>query len=139
MAISTLGGATLIRNASDAWFLHSLLPFLEGFTIFFWATGTWWVPMLFILFVWRHVYRRFPLTYDPLYWGGVFPLGMYTVCTFQVAEVMKLTFLAFIPKIFVHLALVAWLLAFAGLARRIVHELLRALSPSSELRLGGSR
>ena len=32
-----------------------------------------------ILGVWRHVYRRFPLRYDPLYWGAVFPLGMYTV------------------------------------------------------------
>jgi len=37
---------------------------------------------LVILGVWRHVYKRFPLTYSPLYWGAVFPLGMYNVCTF---------------------------------------------------------
>ena len=134
MAISALGGATLIANASDAWFLRSLLPFLEGFTIFFWATGTWWIPMLVILFVWRHVYRRFPLTYDPLYWGAVFPLGMYTVCTFEIAGVMKLTFLTFIPRMFVYVALAAWLLAFVGLARRIGRNLLGALAPSSQLR-----
>lgn len=138
MAISTLGGATLIGNASDAWFLRSLLPFLEGFTIFFWATGTWWIPMLVILFVWRHLFRRFPLEYDPLYWGGVFPLGMYTVCTFEIADVMKLSFLAFIPKVFVYIALVAWLLAFVGLGRRIVNGTLRTFTPASARRLSVS-
>ena len=136
MAISTLGGATLIANTQDAWFLRSLLPFLEGFTIFFWATGTWWVPMLVILFVWRHGYRRFPLTYDPLYWGAVFPLGMYTVCTLEIADVMELNFLAFIPNVFVYIAMVAWLLAFVGLGRRIAAILRRGLASTSELGLG---
>ena len=23
-------------------------PFIKGFTLFFWATGTWWIPLLFI-------------------------------------------------------------------------------------------
>ncbi|GMV04621.1 MAG: tellurite resistance protein permease [Gemmatimonadota bacterium] len=119
MAISTLGGATLISNARDAWFLQSLLPFLEGFTILFWATGSWWVPMLAILFAWRHGYRRLPLRYDPLYWGAVFPLGMYSVCTSGIADVMRLEFLAFIPRIFAYVALSAWCLAALGLARRI--------------------
>ena len=32
--------------------------------------------MLVILGIWRHLIRRFPLRYDPLYWGAVFPLGM---------------------------------------------------------------
>ena len=49
MAISTLGGSVLILNAPDAPFLESLLPFLKGFTVFYWATGTWWIPMLIIL------------------------------------------------------------------------------------------
>jgi tellurite resistance protein TehA-like permease len=47
----------------------------------FWATATWWIPMLLTLGFWRHVYKRFPLRYDPLYWGAVFPLGMYSVST----------------------------------------------------------
>jgi tellurite resistance protein TehA-like permease len=81
MAISTLAGSLLILNAPDAPFLISLLPFIKGFTVFYWATGTWWIPMLLVLAIWRHVYRRFPLRYDPLYWGAVFPLGMYAACT----------------------------------------------------------
>lgn len=55
MAISTLADSLLILNSPDAPFLHSVLPFLKGITIFYWATGTWWIPMLLILGVWRHV------------------------------------------------------------------------------------
>jgi tellurite resistance protein TehA-like permease len=124
MAISTLGGALLIINAPDAPFLRSLLPFLKGFTVFYWATGTWWIPMLVVLAAWRYVYKRFPLRYDPLYWGAVFPLGMYTVCTFRMAQAMELDFLYFIPRYFVYIALLAWLAAFAGLLFRLGEGLL---------------
>ncbi|OJU34282.1 MAG: C4-dicarboxylate ABC transporter, partial [Rhizobiales bacterium 68-8] len=71
MAISTLAGALLILNAPQAPFLAALLPFLKGFTVFYWATGTWWIPMLALLAAWRYGYERFPLRYDPLYWGAV--------------------------------------------------------------------
>ena len=115
MAISTLAGANLILNANRAPFLMALLPFLKGFTVFFWATATWWIPMLVTLAIWRHVYKRFRLTYDPLYWGAVFPLGMYTVSTFQLSQALDLPFLLWIPHYFVYLAVTAWMAAFAGL------------------------
>ncbi|MBZ0203686.1 MAG: tellurite resistance/C4-dicarboxylate transporter family protein [Ignavibacteria bacterium] len=124
MAISTLSGALLIKNTPDAPFLQSLLPFIKGFTIFYWATGSWWIPMLIILAVWRHIYKRFPMIYDPLYWGAVFPLGMYTVCTFQIAEAMNLSFLYFIPYTFIYFAIIAWLAAFAGVFRSVLKTIL---------------
>ncbi len=127
MAISTLAGARLIMNTPDAPFLHSLLPFLNGFTVFYWATGTWWIPMLVILAVWRHIYKRFPLEYDPLYWGAVFPLGMYTACTYQMAQAMHLDFLFVVPRIFVYVSIAAWLGAFWGLCRKLAEGLMRLL------------
>jgi tellurite resistance protein TehA-like permease len=120
MAISVLAGSLLIQNAAEAPFLHSLLPFLEGFTVFYWATGTWWIPMIAILAVWRYGYRRLPLEYDPLYWGAVFPLGMYTVSTLEMSQALGITFLDFIPDAFVFIALAAWLATFVGMVRHLV-------------------
>lgn len=119
MAISALAGTTLVAQASASPLLGSMEPFLRGFTALFWATATWWIPMLVILAVWRHAYRRFPLRYDPLYWGAVFPLGMYTVATYRLAVVFDLPFLLPVPRVFVFVALAAWTLAFLGLVRSL--------------------
>lgn len=125
MAISTLAGARLVQNTPDAPFLASLLPFLKGFTVFYWATGTWWIPMLLVLGAWRHLICRFPLRYDPLYWGAVFPLGMYTVATKQMAAALELPFLAPVPPVVFIAALAAWTLAFIGLALTLVRQFVR--------------
>jgi tellurite resistance protein TehA-like permease len=132
MAISTLAGALLIENAADAAFLETMIPFLKGFTIFFWATGTWWIPILLILVVWRYLYKKFPLRYDPLYWGAVFPLGMYSVCTFEMVHAMTLDFLLPIARLFVYIALLAWAMTFAGLIRSLVGSLIPALQSTND-------
>src|SRR6478609_10807450 len=68
MAISTLAGTLLVSNAPQSPLLSTLLPFLLGLTLLFWATATWWIPLLVALRVWRHVLRRVPLAYDVVYW-----------------------------------------------------------------------
>jgi tellurite resistance protein TehA-like permease len=123
MAISTLAGSLLIINIPDAPFLTSLLPFIKGFTVFYWATGTWWIPMLLVLGVWRYVYRRFPVQYDPLYWGAVFPLGMYAACTQEMIKAMGFPFLGFVPRAFLYIALAAWAAAFIGFVFDLLHRL----------------
>ncbi len=114
-AISTLAGATLVREADRSAVILEVLPFVRGLTLMWWATATFWIPMLVILGVWRHAIRRFPLRYDPLYWGAVFPLGMYTVCTLRLSEAVDAPYLAGIAQVFVYLALGAWALVACGL------------------------
>jgi tellurite resistance protein TehA-like permease len=117
VAISTLAGALLVAAASGSTLLQELAPFLKGMTLLFWATATGWIPMLVILGIWRHLIRRFPLRYDPLYWGAVFPLGMYTVSTYRLGQVIDVPEIMAIPRLFIWVALLAWMATMVGLLR----------------------
>jgi tellurite resistance protein TehA-like permease len=119
VAITTLAGARLIIAAPGWSLLNELVPFLKGFTLFFWAAATWWIPLLLALGFWRHVYKRFPLKYDPQYWGMVFPLGMYTVCTFQLSNAINFRPLLVIPQFFIYLALIGWSAVSLGLVNTL--------------------
>lgn len=121
MAISTLAGSLLILNVEHSPFLAAIAPFIKGFTVFYWAAGTWWIPMLILLGIWRYVFQRFPFKYNPLYWGAVFPFGMYAVCTWQMAVALDIGFLSFVSLSFLYLAIFAWSLTFLGM----VYSLLR--------------
>jgi len=129
VAISTLAGSLLVLAAPQSAIVTEVLPFVKGLTLMFWATATWWIPMLVILGVWRHGYRRFPLRYDPLYWGAVFPLGMYTVCTIRLAEAIDVPFLMIIPRVFVFVALTAWVFTSIGLGRTVVRGMAGGVNP----------
>ena len=120
VAISTLGGVNLTAAARGFAPLLELLPFVKGLTLMFWATATWWLPVLVMLGVWRHVRKRYPLTYDHGYWGAVFPLGMYAVCTLRLAREFHLLFLAPIGQTFAWISVVAWACTAAGLIRRLL-------------------
>jgi tellurite resistance protein TehA-like permease len=121
VAITTLAGAQLMLYAQSHSGVLGFMPFLAALTAGFWAAATWWVPLLVAITVWRHAVERVPLSYDPQYWSMVFPLGMYTTATAAYARVTGYDFLMPIPRVFVWVALAAWLAAFGGLLLRTAH------------------
>jgi len=122
LAITTLAGSRLILSASRWQLLADIAPFLKGFTLFFWAAGAWWIPLLVIAGIWRHGVEKVPLTYHPQYWSLVFPLGMFTAATLQLSRATGIGFLDAVPHVFIWIALGAWAITFVGmiggLARR---------------------
>lgn len=124
-AISTLSGARLLGSAGSWSFIQELRPFLLGYTLFFWSVASWWIPLLLVLGVWRHLIRRHPLRYEPQYWGLVFPLGMYTACTTVLARASGLGFLIVVPTVSLWIAVTAWLLTLVGMSLSIARTLAR--------------
>jgi tellurite resistance protein TehA-like permease len=70
--------------------------------------------MLLFLGVWRHFLCGVPIRYDPLYWGAVFPLGMYSVSTDHLGSVLGAPFLAPLSTLFLGVAAIAWSVTFVG-------------------------
>lgn len=123
VAITTLSGSILLLRR-DTWpVLAGFTPFLKGFTLFFWAASSWWIPFLIALTLWRYLVRRDRLRYEPTFWGMVFPLGMYTTGTLQLARALDLPFLAVIPEIFIVVVLAAWVVTFSGLVVQILRTI----------------
>jgi tellurite resistance protein TehA-like permease len=115
VAISTLAGTTLLGQSALSPIVADLEPFVKGLTLFFWSVASWWIPMLLVLGAWRHLICGVPLSYDPLYWGGVFPLGMYSVCTYRLAKILDASFLMPVSYAFMIVAVAAWMATFVGL------------------------
>lgn len=126
VAISTLAGASLLLHQGASPLLDAWLPFIRGMTLLTWATASWWMPMLFLLGIWRHLLKRYGFSYAPAYWGMVFPLGMYTACTASFAQAMDFAGLAVISRFFIVFALAAWLATFAGMLQATGRTLLVA-------------
>ena len=119
VAITTLAGAQIGEVGARYPFVAELEHFVAGFTLFFWATGTWWIPLLVVVFAWRHLRHGASLHYEPGYWSLVFPLGMYSVATQAYAHANKLGFLLPLARIAGGVAFVAWALTALGLLRQL--------------------
>ncbi len=114
-AISVLAGTILLGQSGVSPLVAELGPFVKGLTLLFYAVASWWIPILVALGIWRHLICGVPLSYDPLCWGGVFPLGMYSVCTYELAEILDISFLMPLSSMFMIIAVGAWIAASAGL------------------------
>jgi tellurite resistance protein TehA-like permease len=119
-AITVLAGASDLLLPGDIPVVRDAFGFIEGFSFALWAFGTWWIPLLVILSLWRHVHQRWPLSYEPTLWSLVFPLGMYSVATLTFGRAAHLTFMAPLARFMFWVAVAAWVLVAAALVRMVV-------------------
>lgn len=115
LAISTYAACTLISNADQWKFLQEIKEPLEYIAFVLWAFCVWWLPFIFLMGVWRHLLKRYPLKYEYGYWSMVFPLGMFTVCSVEIIPLLGIEMLSVVPQVFFIIAVVAWCSTFTGL------------------------
>ncbi len=136
-AISANAGSTLLLTDSGVPFLVSMRPFIDALSLILWAWATWWIPLLVMFGAWKHGVRRAPLTYTPMFWSLVFPLGMYALASRRLSLAAEFAPLRLVSGVMVWVALGAWTLTAAGLARRIAADLV-AVFTASPARPGSS-
>jgi tellurite resistance protein TehA-like permease len=121
-AISVLAGARDLTLPAGTPVVRATAGFVEGFTFALWAFGTWWIPLLVILGLWRHVRRHWPLTYEPTLWSVVFPLGMYSVATLTFGKAAQLAFMEPLARFTFWVAVAAWALVAAAFLARLARH-----------------
>lgn len=127
MAISSLAGSLLFASIDSHSALAIVAPIVMVGTLLYWVVGSWWIPLLLLLGVWRFGIKRLPFTYDSLYWSCVFPLGMYAACTYSLVRMLDVPFINNLSTVFLGAALLAWSLVTVGLLRRLL-QLMKSAS-----------
>lgn len=122
-AICTLSGAVLVGKMNDLGQLTDLIPFVKGLSVFMWSIACWWIPLLLLLEIWRHLISRVPIIYDVAYWDTAFTLGMFTVATYRLANMLDHLFLKAIPAFTLYIAAGFWILMFVGMALSMIKGL----------------
>ncbi|WP_435064351.1 tellurite resistance/C4-dicarboxylate transporter family protein [Halobaculum sp. EA56] len=144
-AITTLAGATLGPRLEAVSVWEPYAPVILGVTFLAWAIASWWVPLLLALDVWaflsggtegrppawvllvpwsRLAFGRRLHSYAPTAWGRVFPMGMYTACTVNLAGIGTFSLLAVVPAYWGWFALFVWALTLVGSIRALFRVLL---------------
>jgi tellurite resistance protein TehA-like permease len=118
-AISVLACARDLDLPRTIPVVSATAAFTQGFAFALWAFGTWWIPLLIILGLWRHLRHRWPLTYEPTLWSVVFPLGMYAVATLTFGKAARLAFMEPIARFMLWVAVAAWVLVAAAFLARL--------------------
>ena len=121
-AITTLTGAKVVSLPAGLPVVRATGGFVEGFTFAMWAFGTWWIPLLVILGLWRHLRHHWPLSYEPGLWSVVFPLGMYSVATLTFGKAAHLTFMEPLARFMLWVAVAAWVLVAAAFVTSLVRH-----------------
>jgi tellurite resistance protein TehA-like permease len=111
VAISVVAAGELV-SLSDHIFYREMIPIL-------WSIGTFWIPVLLVMGLWKHGLVKSTLSYDPTLWTIVFPLGMYTRATQIVSINTSYVELAVILPYLLWIACAVWVIvALLGIKMR---------------------
>jgi tellurite resistance protein TehA-like permease len=121
-AITVLAGARILVLPPGLPIVRATDGVVEGFSFVLWAFGTWWIPLLIVLGLWRHLRRHWPFTYEPTLWSVVFPLGMYSVATLSFGKVAHLSFMEPISRFMLWVAVAAWTAVAVAFLVRLVRR-----------------
>lgn len=151
-AITTLAGATLGPRLGTVSGWEPYASLVVGATFLAWAIASWWIPLLLVLDAWAFLtvgiddrppawVVLFPWSrlgfgdrlhaYAPTAWGRVFPMGMYTASTLNLAGIGTFGLLSVVPAYWGWFALVVWALTFVG-AGRAVKRVLVGRDPATD-------
>jgi len=117
-AVTVLAGGKLMGSGL------SIGPFplrdlLSPVIVAFWADATFWIPLLLLLFAWKHLIRRRMFRSVLAQWSVVFPLGMYCAATLELEAVYGLGFLRPLARIVFWVALLTWCVIAASALRAL--------------------
>ena len=119
-AITVLAGGQLLAQPGLAVGTFQLHDLIAPLIILFWADATFWIPLLLILFAWKHLWRGRRLRYSVEVWSVVFPMGMYAAATLQFSQAFDIPFITPAAQILFWSALVLWAFSVAGLVLHVV-------------------
>ena len=113
LAIAALACGRVAEGAQALAPLHGLADGLGTGSLVLWAAALAWLPILVAAEL-----AEPRLGYDARRWSTVFPVGMYTACSFVVGKVEGAGGLVDFARVWIWVGLAVWALVAAGLVRR---------------------
>lgn len=110
-AISVLAGSNLLKLPDAFPAIAGMRGFVSGASFVLWSTGLWWVPLLVVFGIWRHVVHHYHLRYETALWSIVFPLGMLATSSMVFGRVQGMPEVEAIGEAVVWVAVPAWAIA----------------------------
>ncbi|WP_186164041.1 TDT family transporter [Burkholderia gladioli] len=121
LGLLTLGHAASQAFAGTA--LQSVAVAARDFgvlgALLLWGAGLWWLACA-LLFMWR--YRREGLPFNLGWWGFTFPIGVYTLATFNLAHVTGFGIFTGLGLGFASLLGMLWIVVLARTLRGLMFE-----------------
>lgn len=123
ISVRAAAGILSLPSRVGSFSVGEVHSFVVGASVVLWSFGTWWIPLLVLFGLWRHVLRRYPLSYEPRLWSMVFPLGMYTVASYTLGKAAGFGFMVQVARVWVFVGVVAW----AGVLALMLGALVQAI------------